>query len=437
MSNLEKVCGWIDAHRGEAIDFLAELVKIPSVNPWFSNYNPYTTEKDVQLFLADRLRELGFDVELWEVDPDELKRYEGMPGYYEGRPMRDRPNLCAIRRGTGGGRSLLLTGHPDVVKEGEGWTRDPFGAQIENGRMFGRGTVDMKGGIAAMIMAVKAILESGVRLKGDVIVGTTPDEEAGGMGALDFVHRPGFSADGAIMTEPTYSRGIGSMCRGILWGKIVIPARAGHIEMEQQDWRQGGAVDGVKLAQLYLAQIDQFNTRWAARKKHPLLPMPCQLTVAQVVAGEYPSAYAGFAEISFDAQYLPEDLDEKYRGSRIKKEIEDFVSAVAETDAWLRENPPHVEWLLDADCAETPADGAFVQTLLGAANKLSGKVEVVGLGSHSDMGWFAHTGIPIVNFGPGDPMLAHQADESIELDDYINCTEILASMILDWCGAEE
>ena len=87
------------------------------------------------------------------------------------------------------------------------------------------------------------------------------------------------------------------------------------------------------------------------------MKIPCQLLVAGVHAGEYPSAYAGSAEIIFDAQYLPQDLDERYRGSRIKKEIEDFVDKVADTDEWLRENRPHVQWLLDADCAETLQTG--------------------------------------------------------------------------------
>ena len=268
-------------------------------------------------------------------------------------------------------------------------------------------------------------------------MGITPDEEAGGMGALEFVHHEGFTADGAIMTEPTFSKVLSPMCRGILWGKIIIPARAGHIEELQQDWRQGGVVDGVKLLQLYLAQIDQLNTRWAVRRRHPLLPMPCQLLVAQVSAGEYPSAYAGFAEITFDAQYLPCDLDDKYRGSKVQKEIEDFVAAVAQTDEWLRENPPRVEWMLDADCAEIPADGEFVQTLMGAARKVSNDMVIEGSGGHSDMGWFVHTGIPTVNFGPGDPMMAHQADENIAISDYLHCTKILASMIMDWCGTEE
>ena len=146
MDKLQTVTTWIDEHQEELVEYLASLIRIPSVNPWFSNYNPYTTEKEVQEFLAASLRDMGYEVQLWDVDPKKLEPYAGMPGYYEGRPMHDRPNLYAVRKGSGGGRSILLTGHPDVVTEGEGWTQDPFGAAIIDGRMYGRGTVDMKGG---------------------------------------------------------------------------------------------------------------------------------------------------------------------------------------------------------------------------------------------------------------------------------------------------
>lgn len=435
MDKLEEVSQWIETNQEEIITFLQNLVRIPSVNPWFFDYNPYTTENTIQLYLADSLEKIGFDVSIWEVDEAKLAPYAGMPGYYSGRPMKDRPNLCGILKGGGGGKSVLLTGHCDTVMAGKGWTKNPFGAEIIGNDIYGLGTVDMKGGIAAMIMSVKAILACGIHLKGDILVGTTPDEEAGGMGALEFVHH-GITADGAIMTEPTNSREIGSLCRGILWGKIVIPARSGHIEMPQKYWREGGAVDGIKLVQLYLAQIDSFNEIWKTKKSYPLLKTPCQLIPARIVAGEYPSAYAGSAEIYFDAQYLPSDLDEKYHGTSVKHEIENFVQSVAETNEWLRENPPHVEWLLDADCAETPINSPFIQTMMRAARKVMENTTLVGVGCHTDMSQFVHMGIPTINFGPGDPMLAHMPDERINIDNLLLCTRMIASMLLEWCEIE-
>ncbi len=145
-------------------------------------------EKDIQELIAGKLSQLGAEIEMWEPVAEELKQYEGMGGYYPGRDFIGRPNLAGtFGKGTAG-KSLLLFGHIDVVKAGSKWTVDPFGAEVVDGKLFGRGAVDMKGGVAAMIMAVEAILRSGARLKGPVIVGTVVDEETGGMGALDFIH---------------------------------------------------------------------------------------------------------------------------------------------------------------------------------------------------------------------------------------------------------
>ena len=163
--------------------------------------------------------------------------------------FEDRPNLLGMLKGEGNGKSLMLSGHIDVVQRGSKWTYDPFAGTVEDGNIYGRGACDMKGGIAAMTMAVKAIREAGLKLKGDVKIGTVVDEEAGGMGTLALV-AAGNRADACIITEPTDLQ-IAPLCRGILWGKLVIEGRAGHIELKQGDWRKGGAVDAIEKGLLY------------------------------------------------------------------------------------------------------------------------------------------------------------------------------------------
>jgi len=364
-----KALDWIDAHETDIVGFLQKLVRIPSVNPWFGDEeNAAGGERSAQQYLARHLASLGGEISLWEADAGKLKRYEGMPGYYAGRDFTGRPNLAAVFPGSGGGRSLLLTGHVDVVKAGQGWSKDPFGGEIENGNIYGRGTVDMKGGITAMIKALEAVLASGAKLKGTVTVGSVVDEEAGGMGTLDFFHQ-GYRADACILTEAT-ELNIAPLCRGILWGKLTIHGRSGHIEMPQAHWREGGAVDAIDKMQLYLEQFRHLNDDWRLRKRHPLLPIPCQLLVAQIQAGEYPTTYANRAEIIFNAQYLPSERDEKWTGGLVKREIEQFIRAVADTDPWLRENPPVVEWLVDADCAETDPRHPFIGTCASALREL-------------------------------------------------------------------
>lgn len=329
---------------------------------------------------------------------------------------------------------MMLSGHIDVVQRGSKWTRDPFGAEIEEGRLYGRGAVDMKGGIAAMTAAVKAIRECGLKLKGDVSVGTVVDEEAGGMGTLALVAH-GYRADGCLITEPTHLK-IAPLCRGILWGKLTVEGRAGHIELKQGDFRTGGAVDAIDKAALYLEHFRRLNKEWSVTKEHKYLPIPCQLHVAQFEAGEYPTTFANRAVLTFNAQYLPSEKDENGLGSHVKAEIEEFVKQVALTDPWLKDNQPTIEWLIDADCGETLDDQPFFQTVCESAKEVNPESVVEGICCHTDMGWFCNVGIPTLNIGPGDPRLAHQADEFIEIEELVKCVKMIASILMDWCEVQ-
>ncbi len=427
-----QVMEWIHSHREDEAQFLAALVRIPSVNPWFLSAPGPAYEKQVQELVARKLESLGAAIDRWEPDPAALAKYAGKPGYYPEHRFEERPNQVALLKGAGGGHSLLLTGHVDVVKAASGWSVDPYSASRKEGMMIGRGVVDMKGGLAAMLTAVEAIHRCGLRLMGDILVGTVVDEEAGGMGALALIDR-GYRADGCIMGEPTGLK-IAPMCRGILWGKLTLTGRSGHIELPQPDWRAGGAVDAIQLARLFLDHFDRLNEDWAKRKKHPLLPVPCQISPAQINAGEYPTAYANQAELIFDAQYLPSERDENLLGGRVKAEIAQLVDRVSQTNPWLQINPPRLEWLVDADCAETPVEHPFVQTCSRALTKLGLPGIIEGMGCHTDMGWFVNVGIPTINFGPGDPRVAHQNDEHLVEDDLVRATQAIAMMVMDWCG---
>ena len=434
---MEDVFRWIDEHEDEIIGVLRDLIAIPSVNPWFFDEHGPSREKDVQIYIAKRLESIGAEIEMWEPESEKLAKYEGMAGYYPGRDFTGRPNLAATFRPAGGsdrGKSLLLFGHIDVVKPGAKWTKDPFAGVIEDGKLYGRGAVDMKGGVASMIMAVEALVRSGYRPASTVTIGTVVDEEAGGMGALAFIDR-GYRADACILTEPT-SLSIAPLCRGILWGKLTIHGRSGHIEMPQAHWREGGAVDAIGKMLLYLEQFKRFNADWAQRKTHPLLPIPCQLLVAQIQAGEYPTTYANRAEMIFNAQYLPSERDEKLVGGRVKREIEQFVAAVAATDEWLAEHPPEIEWLVDADCAETDADHPFVRLCADSLKRIGREGKVEGLCFHTDMGWPVNVGIPTINFGPGDPRLAHHSDEYVPVQEVIAAVKMIALTMMNWCGTE-
>jgi acetylornithine deacetylase len=435
-----RVLAVIDEQRDQIVGFLQDLVRLRSINPVFLG-TPPVEEAKLQHFLADKLRSIGFtDVDLWEPDPVDLARYRGKPGFTEGREFVNRPNLVARLPGSGLGRSMFLTGHVDVVgadPEREAWRHDPFSGLIEDGHVFGRGCVDMKGGIAAMIMAVQALRDAGVKLAGDVLVGTVVDEETGSMGMLSLADR-GYHADAGIMTEPTDLQ-LSLLCRGIVWGRIILQGKAGHIEIAQAHWSRGGAVDAFRKGLKVVRALDDLNEEWAKRpdRQHPLMPRAGEVNVSIVNAGQHPSSFAEQCVITVDAQYLPSERDEVGLGGRIKREIEAAVKSVADADPWLQLHPPVIEWFVDADCAEVEIGHPIVGTLVDSMQALGLQTAPTGTEAHTDMSLLNNmTNTATVNFGPGDMFVAHQTNESIRIDDVIIATKVIALALLDWCGPD-
>jgi acetylornithine deacetylase len=293
----------------------------------------------------------------------------------------------------------------------------------------------MKGGVASMLMAIELLREAGATLAGDVVFTTVVDEEMGGMGSLAMVDR-GFRADAGIMTEPTANR-IAPLCHGILWGRMVIDGIGGHAELMPNSWYTSGPVDAIQLCRQMLDGIDILNRRWAfdPKKRHPLMELPNQIIPTQISVGEHPSSMAGKGEIIIDVQYLPAEKDELGLGGHVKREVEEHVLAVCQADPYLRQRPVRVEWILDADCAEVAADHPFVTAFQQSVAATGLSPILSGFGAHSDIGLPTGLGrTPTVNFGPGDPALAHQPNERVAVADLIACTKAISLTLLRWCG---
>jgi acetylornithine deacetylase len=419
------------------VDTLSDLIAFPSVVP----EDPKAAgpaERECQEYLRDRLEDLGFTTDLWDPNgPLLYEKYRGRPGAHAGRSFEGRPILAGTLKGAGGGRSIMLTGHIDVVPPGPAshWQSDPFVASVREGRVFGRGAVDMKGGVACMLMAAAVIREIGTQLAGDVVFTTVVDEEIGGMGALAMVDR-GYRADAGILPEAT-ALALSPLCHGIVWGRIRIDGIGGHAELKPKSWDRGGPVDAIWLMRQILDGIDILNRRWMndPRKHHPLMDLPNQVIVTEIRAGEHPSSLAGAAEIVIDAQYLPWEKDERGLGGHVKREIEDHLARICQTDPFLARHPARVEWILDADCAEVPADSPFLAVMEDAARTIGVTPRRWGLGAHSDMGLpteLANT--PTINFGPGAPSEAHQPNESVEVTELVAATKMMALAIRRWCS---
>src|SRR4051794_9667171 len=233
---------------------------------------PARDEAALQRALAARLERHGAKIDLWEPAPEDVADH---PLSVEGIGFEGRPQLAARLPGSGGGHSLLLNGHIDVVpaRREEGWTQDPFDPLVSDGRIIGRGACDMKGGIAAMVIAAEVLADAG-GLRGDLVVCTNTDEESSGVGGLACARR-GVAADYAIVTEPS-SLEVWPACRGSVYCTIEVDGRAGHAEQEHPHFAEGGAVNAIDKARHLLAGVDRLRADWRSRHelRHPLLDPP-------------------------------------------------------------------------------------------------------------------------------------------------------------------
>jgi acetylornithine deacetylase len=395
---------------------------------------PARDEAALQEYLGGRLGAFGAEVDLWEPSPEDVAGTRLTPPDVD---FEGRPQLAARFTGRGGGRSLLLNGHVDVVsgEPRERWTSDPNRPEVRDGRLYGRGSCDMKGGVASMTFAAEVLASLGLRLSGDLVVCTVTDEESTGVGGLAAVAR-GVRADAGIVTEPS---GLDAWvaCRGSLMPTITIPGRPGHAGIGQPDWREGGAVNAIEKAQLVLAALREFQDDWRARADHhhPHLS-PGDIVPTLIAGGEWMVSYPSSCRIVFHVAYLPVHADAEGWGTAVEREIVERVERAARADPWLAENPPAIEWAPEVPSAEVAPDHPVVEAVLGAAADVGRPGRVTGMDSWHDGATFTRFGgTPSICFGPGELAKAHTIDESVPVEDLVRCTQALAVTVIRFCGS--
>lgn len=316
----------------------------------------------------------------------------------------------------------------------ENWKRDPFAGEIENGRIYGRGSNDMKDGIAAMIKAVDFIRRADLLLEGDVLVQTVPEEEATCMGTLSARQR-GYKANAAIITEPTNMK-IGTAVRGHMGGYVTVRGRAGHAEQPQRHFSEGGAVNAISKAMRVLQGMEEATEQWRTQpdKQHPLVP-PDHIIATVINGGEWSVTYPEKVTIRFDCMFVPGTKDKR-------AEIQEKLAAVTANDPWLRENPPELrighgpkqEWWY---AAETSEDEPIVQATKGALTEIGIEPGLMGFGTLTDcIHLINYSGVPTINLGP-DIETAHMADEFVTLEQLTELTKALALTLMRWSGVKE
>jgi acetylornithine deacetylase len=415
----------IAARSDELVALLCDLIRFDTTSR-SDPAEPARDEAALQQHLAARLRAAGAEVEVWEPAPEDVAGHPLCPA--GGIGFQGRPQLAARLRGSGSGRSLLFNGHIDVVpaRREDGWDADPFDAQVRDGRVVGRGACDMKGGIAAMVIAAESVAAAG-GLAGDLIVCTNTDEESSGVGGLACA-RHGVAADFAIVTEPS-SLEIWPACRGSVYCSVELTGRSGHTEQEHAGWRDGGAVNAIDLARFLLAGVDRLRADWRSRRsfRHALLDPPDIVASRLVADAGWSVTLPDRAEITLAVLILPGQAGADGSTAEVQREVEAFLRTWCDADPWLASNPPSFAWHTEVRPSETPTDAPSVRTLL-AVNEALGLPPVLGaLGSWYDGATFAlEAGTPALMYGPSSIDRAHTVGEWVPIADLVACAQALA-----------
>ena len=433
----QRVCEAIEAGRDELVALAGALIGFDTTARQVDD--PCRDEAALQAYLAGRLRAAGASVDVWEPDAGALA---GMPLVPPGLSFEGRPQLIAHKVGRGGGRSLVFNGHIDVVsaEPRSEWTSDPFVASVRDGRLFGRGACDMKGGIAAMVFAVETLSSLGVSLAGDLLVATNTDEESSGAGGTALVEH-GLRADAGIVTEPTgFQTWIA--CRGSDYGVIRVLGRPGHAEVRQPDWRLGGAVNAIEKAVVVLEAIASLRRAWASRPglSHALLSPPSLLpTLAR--AGEWAVTYPASCELTIAVMYLPSQADASGWGGEVRRDVEEWIAREVARDDWLAEHPPVIEWWPNPVMPfEISQDEPIVGVMRGASEDVGRPSPLGGLDSWYDGATLTKlAGIPSIGYGPPGfdaegVSVAHMIDEFVPVDGLVASAQGLAVAAMRFCG---
>ncbi len=380
--------------RGDPVALTRALVAVDSRNP--ALVPDSAGEGDCARLLADTLDAWGFRVSL----------IDSAPG---------RPNVVA-RIGRSGGRTLMFNGHLDTVGV-EGMTHAPFDPVVTDGNIFGRGSCDMKGGVAAMCAAAVHAADAGIN--GEIVIAAVTDEEWQSAGTASLIAR-GVHADAAIVTEPT-RLAIGPAHRGFAWAVVTVYGVAAHGS------RYDVGVDANTMAALLLAELDDYQRTVLTQRTHPLLGRG-SFHAARISGGIGLSTYADRCRVELERRSLPGDTGESFG-----EELRAACARVAGRDARFRAD---VDVTFVQSPNDVPVDALIVRTLAGAVAQVEGvEATIEGLSYWTDAALLSAAGIPAICYGPGDIRLAHSATEWVPVSEVQRATAVLAQTAIDWFGA--
>ncbi len=424
----------IDEKREDIVKFIRTLIQTPSLPG---------EEEAAQEIVALKLNRLNLDVEIIPIKVEEIKTHKAFS--HDGFSVDRRINVVGRWRGTNKSRasaphyknkncrSLILNGHVDVVSPGKEslWDDPPWIGAVKNGRIYGRGSADMKSGLSATFFACEALQKLGFQPCKDVIVQSVVGEETGGCGTLtNIVKGYTYKADAAIIMEPTELK-IYPVQSGALSFRIKIKGKPIHASMKNR------GVSAVEKFYIIFQAVHVFERQRHFNYNNPVYEDPMNVAPINfgiVKSGELPSTVPD--QLVAEGRYgiFPDESVEK-----AKQAFEETVKQAALEDEWLKNNLPEVEWFEGQfEPGTTDMNEPVIETLsLCHEAMLKEKIRFAGATYGSDLRLFTnYANIPTVLYGPGDVKDAHTVNESISIDEILKAAKVLAFTIFNWCGGE-
>ncbi len=375
--------------RNEAEELVVQLVRIPSENP-------PGEEEEIAEFISEKLRDVGLNVEKQYCEPK-------------------RPNIVAHLKGEMQKPVLMFNGHMDTVPVGDGglWSVDPLAGILKEGKVYGRGAADMKGGLAAMILAAKAIKDSGFSLKGNLILAMVVDEEISGLGTRDLLDK-GYRADAAIAGECTDLK-VHNAHKGIINLEISVFGRSAHAGMPSE-----GVNAIYKMSKICLA-LERYQED-LRKRSDPKQDWPT-ISVGTIQGGIKTNVIPNLCKITVDRRLLLGENADKAKG-----EIESIMSRMAEEDADLKFS---CKTILHAE-PSVVSENEEIMTLIGnAMREMNLEAKATTFPATSDMRFLVNQAkIPTVIFGPGSLNLAHVEDEYVEVSQVVDAAKVYSHVAL-------
>lgn len=372
---------------------LSGLVQINSANPGL--WSEGAGEAEIANFLGRAMRQASLEVHLDEVAPERF-------------------NAVGILKGKGGGRSLIWNGHLDTV--GPNGMSQPFHAEVRDRKLYGRGSQDMKGSLAAMLVAIRLLHEAGVWLKGDILLAGVADEELASLGTQDLIRR--YRADAAIVTEPTELR----LClahRGFIAYAVETTGRAAHGS------RYDEGIDAIIHMGRFLAKLDLLEKELRLRPPHPLVGPP-SLHASIIQGGTEYSTYPAHCRLELERRTCPGETT-----TSANAELQTLSDQLAKADANFHAS---IQASLSRPPFEVDSNAAIVHSAAKALSQQTGKdASPGGVPFWTDAALLAEAGIPTVLLGPTGHGL-HSAEEWVDLQSCLDLAKILAAIAIDFSG---